>query len=178
MKAKENYQYKDIKKAQAKKHERIYKRVYFMLKNYCLFLTFTFNDETLKRTNQKTRLRYIKTFLNEQAKRYILNCDYGRLNDREHYHAIINPKCKGMIYFKPYKYGRINAIKINKLKRYKKNNKTLEEIATDLMNHTIKDTTKNTKVIYSRELKKNKRNPYKKQLKAQEEIIKLKRNEI
>lgn len=155
-------------RAKKERLKRLYKRIYNLLSsnlNNCLFITFTFTDKVLKSTNETTRERYIKAYLNEQTNEYILNRDYGKKNNREHYHAIATPKQnifinKGEIKiynavrFNAYKYGQIKADRINKLKRFTKNNKTLEEIATDLMNHATKSSTKESKIIYSRPNKK------------------------
>lgn len=172
---KEDYKYKNIDRAQAIKRQRLNKRIYQLItNNNCLFLTFTFSDETLKNTNEKTRLRYIKKFLNEQANEYILNCDYGKTTEREHYHAIVNPIVKDMVYYRAYKLGKINGRRINKLKRFTKNNKTLKEIAQDLTEHATKNSTKNTKIIYSRNIRKAKKNPYKEQIYNEIENYKIK----
>lgn len=156
MNKKDGYQYKNLKKAQDRKLKRLYDRVLYMLKtcNSCLFLTMTLTDKTIKTTSQKTRLRYIKNYLNEQATEYILNCDYGKANDREHYHAIIKPKYRKMVNYTAYKYGNIKAEIINKLPRFTRANKSLEEVAKSLTEHATKNTTKDTKIIYSRALRK------------------------
>lgn len=144
-----NHKYKDLKKAQIKQKERLFNRIKKMLKdNKAIFLTFSFTDTTLKRTAQKTRLRYIKNFLNEQTSAYILNCDYGTLKEREHYHALAIPKGQ-LIAYQFYKYGNIKGELIRR-------NKSLLETAKDLTNHALKDTTKGAKIIYSRTLTANK----------------------
>lgn len=172
---KPNHEYKNISKAQAIKRDRLYKRIYSMLaQNNCLFITMTFNNETMKKTTEETRRRYIKRFLNEQASAYILNRDYGTENKREHYHALIVAKYQNMIYLQAYKLGQINILKVNQLKRYRKNNKSLEDIAKDLMIHSIKESTNNNKIIYSRNLRKNIENPYKTQINCLKETLYLK----
>jgi hypothetical protein len=52
-----------------------------------VFATLTFNDNYLSKT-KRTRRNYEKNYL-EQYSGYIANIDYGTLNEREHYHALI-----------------------------------------------------------------------------------------
>lgn len=58
-----------------------------------LFLTLTFNDETLQNTSYKTRRIYVARYLKSQSDYYTANVDYGDENGREHYHAVIYGKC-------------------------------------------------------------------------------------
>ena len=58
-------------------------------KYHCYFATLTFSEDTLKDTNQATRKTYISRFLKQYTFYYIANIDYGSLNEREHYHAIV-----------------------------------------------------------------------------------------
>lgn len=154
MNKKSNYKYKNLKEAQARKRKRLFYRILTMLKESekskdLYFLTFTFTDDVLKNTSQKTRIRYIKQFLLEQTSQYILNCDYGKTTEREHYHAIAKAKYHYIVYTL-YRYGNIKGEPINKLKRFTRANKSLEEIAESLTAHATKNTTKDTKIIYSR----------------------------
>lgn len=149
-----NYDYKNYDKALLKQKERYKRRVESMLKTdkyRCYFLTFTFTEKTLEKTTQKTRLRAIKTFLNGQASDYVLNIDYGKKNNREHYHAIILSRYKTLV-LSAYKYGFIE---------YDKLHDTLNKIYTErnyptaerLTNHAFKETTRESKIIYSRQAK-------------------------
>lgn len=167
MNYKTNYNYKDFKKAQQRKLKRLKDKIETMItENNCLFVTMTFNNIVLASTSDKTRLRYIKSYLNEQAENYILNIDYGDKNNREHYHAIIKPKYKNKIYYSAYKYGSIKAEYI-KQNRLKNQNETIEDLIERLTNHAIKDTTKDNRIIYSRNLKANIKNPYEKEIDRQ-----------
>lgn len=154
---KPNFKYKNLKRAQQSKKERLYKRIIKMIEQKnIIFLTFTFNDKVYKKTSAKTQERYIKAFLNEQANEYILNCDYGTTNTkRRHFHALIKPKDEiNGINLRAYKYGRISAIFLNKSVRFKNTNKDLNKCAEMFLNHIIKPSTQNTRVIFSRKLKK------------------------
>ena len=131
--------------------KRLYSRIITMLKKgNVIFLTFTFNDKTMIKTNQITRLRYVKHYLNKYACNYVLNVDYGKITQREHYHAIARPKYKEFIFDEWQQYGFLKGDIIGNAKRYKNINKSLEDIAERLTNHATKDTTRNNKIIYSR----------------------------
>lgn len=53
------------------------------------FLTLTFSDETLNKTSEETRRRYVARVLKAFAVQYVANIDYGGERGREHYHAVI-----------------------------------------------------------------------------------------
>lgn len=154
MNIKPNHSYKDLNKALTIKKARLKQRIKDMLiTKCCVFLTLTFSDEILNNTTAKTRERYIKDYLNAQScYKYIANCDYGKDNKREHYHALIirhniplmffdsvsDYNESNMIDFKAYKYGKITA-----------SFKDIRQINI-MVEHFIKDTTKNSKIIYSK----------------------------
>lgn len=128
--------------------QRLKQRIESMLLNgSCLFLTLTFNDDTLQNTTPKERRvavsRYLKTF----NCMYVANIDFGKENGREHYHAVINAD---KISFDSWrKYGNINAERIRN--RDLKSDKTkLAKYICKLSNHAIKETTKRSSLIYSR----------------------------
>lgn len=54
-----------------------------------VFLTLTFNDDILASTSQETRRRYVTRLLKRYCSKYVANIDFGKLNGREHYHAIV-----------------------------------------------------------------------------------------
>lgn len=73
------------------KVSRVKKRLVWLISRfrYVYFITFTFDD---KRLNQKeeTRRKLIKRTLEQiQGSKWILNIDYGKKNEREHYHCIL-----------------------------------------------------------------------------------------
>ena len=53
------------------------------------FITITFNDKTLNNTNEQTRRKYVSRWLKSLSEFYVANIDYGLINEREHYHAVI-----------------------------------------------------------------------------------------
>lgn len=76
---------------QKAKRRRIRKYIKGMVESYdCLYLaSFTFTDYYLESTSADTRLRYLKHWLNTFALDYYCCIDFGKINQREHYHGII-----------------------------------------------------------------------------------------
>lgn len=165
-KATENQRLKERK-------ERYYQKVKSMIAENqfrCFELTFTFTNETLQKTSDKTRLRYIKDFLNKQAKFYLLNKDYGEKNGREHYHAFILSRYK-IINFDAYKLGLLKA-------HHYFNSKNIDS-AEQITKHAFKDTTKKAKIIYSRVNKDKQRDiDFERQIKERQERYKIEHREI
>lgn len=137
-----------INQASYKRTNRLKQRIESMLLDgACLFLTLTFNDDTLANTTPKERRvavsRYLKTF----NCRYVANIDFGSKNHREHYHAVIN--CDNVNYALWRKYGNINGEKIRN-KDIKSDKTKLAKYICKLSNHAIKETTNRSSLIYSR----------------------------
>lgn len=109
----------------------------------CIFLTFTFTDEVLKKTTADTRRQKIRRFLNFYDAPYVANIDFGAKNGREHYHAIIQID---KINYSLYDYGALNGKKIKSTSDSIK----LAKYISKLTNHAIKETTKRNSIIYSR----------------------------
>lgn len=104
-----------------------------------LFLTLTFNDETLADTTKETRRRYISRFLSGCCVDYIANIDFGKLNGREHYHALV--LVDGKIDLQTYGFGSINLENVSK-RIYKGNNlRRITKYVNKLANHATKDGT-------------------------------------
>ena len=124
---------------------RIRKRIATFLEDgNCVFLTLTFNPDTLDNTSADTRRQYVRRYLNSLNAPYVANIDFGKKNGREHYHAVVRVN---RVDFKGWhKYGAINgedihhAYDIGKLSNY----------ITKLTRHAIKETTKRSVVLYSR----------------------------
>ena len=138
----------NINKARDCRTFRVKKRIQnYVLTGKAIFLTLTFNDVTLSKTNQKTRCRYIKRYLSQQCKSYVANIDFGSQNGREHYHAVILPLLDKIDYSQ-WTYGAING------KRIHNSEKDLRKVAkyiTKLTAHAIKETTcYGQRIIYSR----------------------------
>lgn len=82
--------FKRIQNNRAVKQYRIRKKVEYLLRCDCLFLSLTFREDVLNNTSKSTRRRYVRDYLNSLGCKYLCNIDYGKTNGREHYHAIIN----------------------------------------------------------------------------------------
>ena len=111
------------------------------------FITITFNDETLFKTNEKTRRVYVSRWLKGLTPFYVANIDYGSKNEREHYHAIITSDTRPP---KSWSYGFID---IKKVATSETDTKRVSKYISKLTNHAIKNTTKSKRIIYSRKSK-------------------------
>lgn len=157
-----------INLARYKRVARLRKRINAILHNneFVLFLTLTFNDETLAKTSPETRRKYVQRFLTEMKCDYVGNIDFGAKNGREHYHAVVGDICDES---KWTKYGFINSLwvkigneRLRKVpKRYEEmseeeiekrmqedNEKRLAKYVAKLTNHAIKETTKRSVILY------------------------------
>ena len=132
---------------------RLHERIKDMLKSGddCVFLTITFNDDTLNTTNKETRRVYVRRFLKEHTLKYVANIDYGAKNHREHYHALV---CiNNLIDTKKWRYGSINLERVRISKDDVKNDTTSKKLSKyicKLVNHAIKEATERNYVIYSK----------------------------
>ena len=111
------------------------------------FITITFDDETLAKTNEKTRRKYVSRWLKGLSPFYVANIDYGDLKGREHYHAVITLDTRPP---KSWRYGFIDILKV---KTTDNDTKRISKYISTLTNHAIKNTTKSKRIIYSRKSK-------------------------
>lgn len=139
-----------IYNARRSKCYRIRKRLYFMLKySNCknfLFLTFTFTDSVFESTNDKTRRVYVRRFLTATGGSYVANLDFGKLNEREHYHAIVGVD---RVDFHNWHYGNLD---FRKVLHFADDICKLTPYINKISNHCVKTTASN--VIYSRDFSK------------------------
>lgn len=121
-----------------------------LLSGNCLFLTLTFTDDVLSKTSKETRRKYVSRFLKQYSNKYVANIDFGKKNDREHYHAVI--LCD-MVDNKMWSYGALNfeRVRFNDLNQNATTTR-LSKYVSKLTNHAIKNTTKKNYMIYSRGL--------------------------
>lgn len=129
------------------KSKRVKIRIENMINKYddLKFITLTFKPEILENTTKKTRHEYIRRFLKENCYSYLANIDYGTQNEREHYHAIaVLNKPKELINY-PYGFKNIKTINLNSLDITK-----ISKYITKLKNHCLKVSTKNERLIYSK----------------------------
>ena len=126
------------------KLKRLKDRINHILCLPSVFLTLTFNNETLLKTSEETRRKYVQRFLKSFNVPFVANRDYGSKNGREHYHAVI--ASQDIDYLK-FGYGAVNGEKIV----YDDNNNVkLSKYLIKLTNHATKSTTKFSRIMYSR----------------------------
>lgn len=131
--------------AYRKRLQRLKKRVSIILNsNKAIFLTLTFNDKTLAQYDLIFLKTYVRKFLKSQCSNYVCNVDYGSLNNRLHFHALVVPK-NDLIDYNLYSLGAINGRKV-----YCPNSTRLSRYILKLSYHAIKDSTDNNRLIYSR----------------------------
>lgn len=135
-----------INQASYKRRVRLAQRIGKMINNQkCIFLTLTFTDSVLDRTSVETRRKYVTRFLKKISEEYVANIDYGELNEREHYHALV--VCD-LVNHNDWFYGAINFERI----REASSEKALAKYICKLVNHAIKETTKRNYTIYSKSI--------------------------
>lgn len=122
--------------------KRLKARITNLLAGPCVFLTLTFTDEFLANTSPQTRRRYVCRFLSQYGD-YVGNIDFGKKNKREHYHAIL--RTDDIVKYSSWCGGSCNGKKITV-----KNSDALARYIAKLTNHAIKETTKSSRIIYSR----------------------------
>lgn len=125
--------------------KRLKERVSALLsKGDCLFLTMTFNDNVLENTDKKTREKLVLDYLKSQSGDFIANIDFGKVNDREHYHAVI--RCDKVDYTLWHKNG---AVKGQKVALKGKCGYNIARYIDKLSLHALKDTTFRNRLLYS-----------------------------
>lgn len=125
------------------KIKRIDKRITYMRKlGNLYFCTFTFTDDVLNNTEQKTRRTYISRYLKSITQYFIANIDYGDKNQREHYHALISNYKDNITWEYGFYY-------IQQVINFDDDIKVIKYL-TKLRNHALKKSTNNEKIIYSR----------------------------
>lgn len=149
---------------QARNRQRLKAKIKKWLNTYkCIFITLTFNNETLETTTEEERAELVKKFLKKNTALYIANKDYGANNDREHYHALAVVSTitkeeikdadliaiKDRLNYDAWKYGLIKANFIGSKYR-PKNDNGFKTTSDYIAHHFYKETTKGAKVIYSR----------------------------
>lgn len=113
-----------------------------------IFGTLTFSDKVLDKTSKETRRRYVSRFLSKTCDNYIANIDFGKKNEREHYHFVA--LCKSEIQKGTWKYGFDSYRKIDHTKT---DLKKAKNYILKLNNHSYKSTTRNERVIMNKSKK-------------------------
>lgn len=132
-----------INRAFYQRVKRLKARVSDIISQPSIFLTLTFNDDILASTSPQTRRRYVSRYLRDNFPVYVANVDFGALNGREHYHAII--QSQNVNYDMWHKNGAIKGEKI-----VVDNIAALSKYVSKLTNHAIKETCRRCALIYSR----------------------------
>lgn len=136
-----------LNQAKYKRKQRVQNRIeWYIATGEVVFLTLTFNPETLANTSVETRRTYVRKYLKRNASEYVANIDFGGKNGREHYHALA--VMQGDFDYKEWhKYGAIKGEKV----RTKKDDieRTCKYVAK-LSNHAMKVDGKAPRLIYSR----------------------------
>ena len=134
---------------------RLRSRIELMLNlGDCIFLTFTFTDNSLAKYSTDYLRLCVKRFLNLYSSLYVANVDYGKENGRIHYHAVA---LTGHVNFKAWKFGAINAQRIHSTE----DSLCLARYVSKLANHSLKESTRRESLIYSRgfvDIEKNLKN--------------------
>lgn len=128
-----------LRKNRARRRQRVAGRIELMVMGgEAVFVTLTFTDEIFARTSAATRKVYVKRFLASVCKVYVANIDFGKKNEREHFHAVVGSR------FDPttWKYGNCDVKAI----RYG-NSDRVGKYITKLSFHAIKTP---QRVIFSR----------------------------
>lgn len=118
-----------------------------------VFVTLTFTDDFLKRTNEKTRRAYVRRYLKSQSPCYVANIDFGRQNEREHYHALV----QGPIDLAEWRKKKIGNIQVERIPPTSDDLTATAKYLAKLSNHALKASTRFIRLIYSRAPKKNAR---------------------
>lgn len=143
-------EYEKMLNARYHKTSRIKQRLVYLLSryDYIWFCTFTFTNKYINKS-ERTKRDLIKSVLNTNDFKYILNIDYGKQEMREHFHCIVATNCNLDIhkYFQDnYKGGFSKSIQC-------KNGFTdltrLSKYIDKLVNHCIKSTTNKQRIVYN-----------------------------
>ena len=132
------------------RYGRLVKRISDMFDIFdCTFVTLTFEDKYLD-SSLATKREYCKRFLSSFEMPYVANVDYGGQNGRIHFHAVI--ACpKEQIEKEPWKYG---FQYLESCRTDTDDEKRLAKYVSKLSAHALKATTKNSRLIYSRNFDK------------------------
>lgn len=118
-------------------------------KKYIYFLTFTFSDDNISKCD-RTRKDYIKKSLYSFDKDicFILNIDYGKKNERLHYHAIVGTDLSFDL--KKHLENTYDDFTYCEPVRFDDSSfKSIPKYLNKLTNHAVKDSTKHSRIIFN-----------------------------
>ena len=144
-----NEEYEKILKARYEKVSRIKRRLIYLLSRhkYIWFCTFTFDNKYINKST-RTKRDLIKSVINTKDFKYILNIDYGKTTEREHYHCIIgtNEDIDVDLYIKDlYPCFSLSI----QCKKGEYDFKRLSKYINKLTNHCIKASTTRQRLVYN-----------------------------
>lgn len=128
------------KRKSSKVREKIEELV---LSGNAIFITLTFNNDTLSNTSVETRRRYVARYLKANSTKYVANIDYGSKKGREHYHAVVD---SDISFTSWYKYGAIN---VERVRTQETDLVRVSRYVAKLSNHALK-VANAPRLIYSR----------------------------
>lgn len=145
-----NKEYEKLLNARIQKVGRIKKRLLYLLVryDYVWFCTFTFSDKYINRS-ERTKRDLIKRFLNTHDFKYILNIDYGKSTQRQHFHCILATNLDMDVnqYFQSF-YSGGYSLSIQ-CKKGVDDLTRLTKYIDKLVNHCIKATTNRQRLVYN-----------------------------
>lgn len=145
----------NINNSKRKKYKRCRHRIEQMvLDGNAWFVTLTFSDKTLERTSKDTRRQYVRRNLQKHFEIYVANIDYGSINEREHYHALIycqhDPTSEIKAFWDKYGFSKIEQVRTTE-----DDAKRTIKYVVKLTRHALKETTSKgqstDRVIYSKQ---------------------------
>lgn len=145
----ENKDFEKILSARYMKVSRIKRRLIWLLSrcDYVWFCTFTFDNYYINKSD-RTKRDLIKEVLKTHDFKYMLNIDYGKTTEREHYHCIIGTDWN----FDVNQYIQNNYPCFScsiQCKKGRGDFTRLSKYINKLTNHCIKATTKRQRIIYN-----------------------------
>lgn len=143
-------EFEKLLNARYHKNSRIRERLVYLCSRYeyIWFCTFTFKDDHIDKC-MRTKRDLVKKVLNDYDFKYILNIDYGKNTEREHYHCILATNYNldiNELFQSNYKGGFSLSIQckngVDDIKR-------LSKYINKLVNHCIKATTNKQRIVYN-----------------------------
>lgn len=146
--------WKEAEKVNHASYERVKRlkdRVKYIIENYpTTFITLTFTQDCLERTTPGSRKQLVVRWLKSHGVPYVANIDFGKENEREHYHAVIGSQ--SLDYKSWHRNGALKGKKVVKKTNLEKDGDIkLAKYISKLANHAIKETCKRNALIYSRD---------------------------
>lgn len=142
--------YEKLLNARIQKVGRIKKRLLYLLLRYkyIWFCTFTFSDKYINKS-ERTKRDLIKSVLNTHDFKYILNIDYGKQTQRQHFHCILATDFDMDVnqYFQNFYDGGF-SLSIQ-CKKGLEDLTRLTKYIDKLVNHCIKATTRRQRLVYN-----------------------------